>query len=282
MWKLNFNLVTLYCRSSYNTIRLLNKGDDVLNKVSVSHIYMNYHSLKNYTKALIDVTFDVEEGEFLTIVGPSGCGKSTLLNIIAGLLKPSSGDIYINSESSTNISTKMGYMFQRDQLFEWITVWDNILLGLKIQHKNIDDHTEKINSLLKNYGLWDFRSHYPNELSGGMRQKVALIRTLAVNPEVLLLDEPFSALDYQTRLNISDEIFKIIKKEGKTAIMVTHDISEAISMSNRIIVLSNRPAEIKKIFNIEFSVSHDSPLKSREEPEFRVYFNNIWKELNSQ
>lgn len=252
-----------------------------MNKVSISQIYMNYHSLENYTKALVDITFNVEEGEFLTIVGPSGCGKSTLLNIIAGLLKPSSGEIYINSKNSDNISSKMGYMFQRDQLFEWMTVWNNILLGLKIQHKNINNYSKEINDLLKNYGLWEFKSHYPGELSGGMRQKVALIRTLAVNPEVLLLDEPFSALDYQTRLNISDEIFKIIKKEGKTAIMVTHDISEAISMSNRIIVLSNRPAKIKKIFNIKFSVPHDSPLKAREEPEFRVYFNDIWKELNS-
>ncbi|AKA72273.1 ABC transporter ATP-binding protein [Clostridium scatologenes] len=252
-----------------------------MDKVCVKNIYMNYHSLKGFTKALMNINFVVEEGEFLSIVGPSGCGKSTLLNIIAGLLKPSFGEIYIDNESLTSFSSKMGYMFQRDQLFEWITVWDNIMLGIKIQHKKVSDYTENINKLLRDYGLWDFRFHYPKELSGGMRQKVALIRTLAVNPEVLLLDEPFSALDYQTRLNISDEIFKIIKKEGKTAIMVTHDISEAISMSNRVIVLSNRPAQIRKIFNIEFSVPHESPLKSREEPEFRIYFNNIWKELNS-
>lgn len=252
-----------------------------MSKVSINHIHMNYHSLKTWTKALDDISFEVAEGEFLTIVGPSGCGKSTLLNIIAGLLKPSFGDIYIDSEKLTSVSTKMGYMFQRDQLFEWLTVWDNILLGLKIQHKPINAYKEKINTLLKDYGLWDFKSHYPDELSGGMRQKVALIRTLALNPKVLLLDEPFSALDYQTRLNIGDEIFKIIKKEGKTAIMVTHDISEAVAMSNRIIVLSKRPASIRKIFNIEFATPHESPLKSREEPEFRVYFNDIWKELNT-
>lgn len=252
-----------------------------MSKVSINHINMNYHSLKTWTKALNNINFQVEEGEFLTIVGPSGCGKSTLLNIIAGLLTPSSGDIYIDNEKLTSVSKKMGYMFQRDQLFQWLTVWDNILLGLKIQHKSINNYKDKINILLKNYGLWDFRFHYPDELSGGMRQKVALIRTLALNPEVLLLDEPFSALDYQTRLNISDEIFKIIKKEGKTAIMVTHDISEAISMSNRVIVLSSRPATVNKIFKIELSCIHDSPLKSREEPEFRIYFNDIWKELNS-
>ena len=245
-----------------------------MDKVSINNIYMNYHSLKGSTKAINDITFTVSDGEFLSIVGPSGCGKSTLLNIIAGLLKPSNGDIYIDGELSNSISTKMGYMFQRDHLFDWLTVLDNILLGLKIQHKSIELYKDRINSLLNDYGLWDFRFHHPSELSGGMRQKVALIRTLALNPEVLLLDE-------QTRLNISDEIYKIIKKEGKTAIMVTHDISEAISMSNRIIVLTKRPAKIGKIFNIDFSVPQDSPLKSREDSKFRFHFNNVWKELNS-
>ena len=251
-----------------------------MSKVSINHIYMNYHSLKASTKAIEDVTFTVEDGEFVSLVGPSGCGKSTLLNIIAGLLKSSYGDIYIDDEKSVSISTKIGYMFQRDQLFDWLTVWDNLLLGLKIQHKPIKDYKEKVSRLLSEYGLSDFSFHYPNELSGGMRQKVALIRTLALDPKVLLLDEPFSALDYQTRLNISDEIFKIIKKEGKTVLMVTHDISEAIAMSDRVIVLSKRPASIQKIFQIQFSVPHDSPLKCREEPEFRIYFNDIWKELN--
>ncbi|MBC2579776.1 ABC transporter ATP-binding protein [Clostridium sp. DJ247] len=251
-----------------------------MSKLCVNHIYMNYHSLTNSTKAIEDVTFAVEEGEFLSIVGPSGCGKSTLLNIIAGLLKPSHGEIYIDGEKSTSISIKVGYMFQRDQLFNWLTVWDNILLGLKVQHKSINDYKEKIYTLLSEYGLLDFKLHYPNQLSGGMRQKVALIRTLALNPEVLLLDEPFSALDYQTRLNISDEIFKIIKKEGKTAIMVTHDIAEAIAMSDRVAILTQRPAKINEIIDIKFSAPHNSPLKCREEPEFRIYFNKIWKELN--
>lgn len=255
-------------------------GDDILNKVEIKKIYMNYHSLKGSTEALKDISFSVKEGDFLSIVGPSGCGKTTLLNIIAGLIKPSYGEIYIDNEKSTSTSSKMGYMFQRDQLFEWLNVWDNITLGIKIQHKSTNLYKDKINSLLKNYGLIDFVNYYPEELSGGMRQKVALIRTLALSPEVLLLDEPFSALDYQTRLNISDEIFKIIKKEGKTVIMVTHDIAEAISMSNRILVLSNRPAKIKKIFNIVFNTPYTSPLKCREDPEFRVYFNKIWKELN--
>lgn len=256
------------------------KGDDTLSKLQVKNIYMNYHSLKGYTEALKDISFSVKDGEFLSIVGPSGCGKTTLLNIIAGLAKPSYGEIYIDGKASNSISKKMGYMFQRDQLFEWSTVWENITLGLKIQHKPIDLYKDNIKSMLENYGLIDFINYYPEELSGGMRQKVALIRTLALNPEVLLLDEPFSALDYQTRLNISDEIFRILKKEGKTVIMVTHDISEAISMSNRVLVLSNRPAKIKRIFDISFSENYNSPLKSREDSGFRIYFNEIWKELN--
>lgn len=252
-----------------------------MGKVEIKEVYMNYHSLKNSTRALDNISFSVNDGEFLSIVGPSGCGKSTILNIIVGLLKPSSGEVYIDNELINGVSPKIGYMFQRDHLFEWLTVWENIMLGLKIQHKLNTEKKDRIINLLKDYNLWDFKDHYPNELSGGMRQRVALIRTLALNPELLLLDEPFSALDYQTRLNVSDEIYKILKKENKTIIMVTHDLSEAISMSNRILVLSNRPAKIKKELIINFASNHTSPLKRREAPEFRGYFNELWKELNS-
>lgn len=251
-----------------------------MNKVEINHIYMNYHSLKGETEALKDINFTVDDKEFVSIVGPSGCGKSTILNIIAGLIKPSSGEVCLGGTDFNIISKKIGYMFQRDHLFEWLTVWDNVALGLKIQHKLTSDSKEKINTLLKNYKLWDFRNHYPDELSGGMRQRVALIRTLALDPEVLLLDEPFSALDYQTRLNVSDEIYQIIKQENKTAIMVTHDIAEAVSMSNRVVVLSKRPATIKKVFDVKFEKEYCTPLKHREAPEFRVYFNDIWKELD--
>jgi NitT/TauT family transport system ATP-binding protein len=251
-----------------------------MSKVEIDHIHMNYHSLKGETEAIKDISFSVEEGEFVSIVGPSGCGKSTVLNIIAGLLKPSSGNVCIADTECNTISKKIGYMFQRDHLFEWLTVWDNVALGLKVQHRLTNESKDKVNALLDNYNLWDFRNHRPDELSGGMRQRVALIRTLALDPEVLLLDEPFSALDYQTRLNVSDEIYQIIKHEGKTAIMVTHDISEAVSMSNRIIVLSKRPASIKNTFDIKFSNEYNTPLRHREAPEFRVYFNNIWKELD--
>lgn len=199
-----------------------------MKNLKFSHVYMSYHTLKGETKALDDISFNIYDGEFISIVGPSGCGKSTILNIIAQLLTPSKGEVLVDNKSLKEASLKIGYMFQKDQLFEWLTVWDNVLLGLKIQHKVNDDNKDKLRNLLTNYNLWDFRNHYPNQLSGGMRQRVALIRTLAINPNILLLDEPFSALDYQNRLNASDEIFKIIKHEKKTAIMVTHDISESI------------------------------------------------------
>lgn len=251
-----------------------------MDQLTISNVCMNYHTLQSETEALKNISFNVQQGEFISIVGPSGCGKSTILNIIAGLLKPSSGKVLIDGSPLSNTALKIGYMFQKDQLFEWLTVWHNVLLGLKIQHK-INNYTiDKVTTLLHDYNLWEFKDYYPNQLSGGMRQRVALIRTLALDPEILLLDEPFSALDYQSRLTASDEIYKIIKKEDKTAIMVTHDISEAISMSNRIIILSKRPAMIKKEISTQFGEKYDSPLKCREAPEFRLYFNSIWKELD--
>lgn len=250
-------------------------------KVKINHIYMNYHTIKGETEALEDISFNVNDGDYLSIVGPSGCGKSTLLNIIAGLLKPSKGEIFIDDFMVNDVNPKIGYMFQKDHLFEWLSVWNNVTIGLKIQKKLTLKNKEKAENLLKNYDLWSFRNHYPKQLSGGMRQRVALIRTLTLDPEVLLLDEPFSALDYQTRLNISDEVFKIIKKESKTAIMVTHDIAEAVSMSNRIIVLSKRPAKIDLSIDTDFSEIYPTPLKRREAPNFRIYFNSIWKELNA-
>lgn len=199
-----------------------------MGKLEANHIYMNYHSLNGETEALKDICLNVKEGEFISIVGPSGCGKSTLLNIFAGLLEPSKGDIFIDGENLQDVSSKIGYMFQRDHLFEWLTVLGNVIIGLEIKKRLNDANKNNIEELLLRYGLSDFKKHYPSELSGGMRQRVALIRTLALNPEVLLLDEPFSALDYQTRLKVSDEISDILKKENKTAVMVTHDISDAI------------------------------------------------------
>lgn len=250
--------------------------------VEIKNIRMNYHTLDGETVAIKDISLDIFNGEIVGFVGPSGCGKSTLLSIIAGLIKPTKGTVYINGKEVNSPSKNIGYMFQMDHLFEWRNIIDNVLIGLEIQKKVNDDTRRFAEDLLNTYGLSDFKMHYPRQLSGGMRQRVALIRTLAVKPDILLLDEPFSALDYQTRLAIADEIGTILKKEEKTALLVTHDIAEAISMSDRIVVLSNRPATIKEIIPIDLSCPNGNrtPMKCREAPEFRHYFNKIWKELD--
>jgi NitT/TauT family transport system ATP-binding protein len=248
--------------------------------VEIHNISMKYHSLNGEIDALGDISFDVEKGEFVGIVGPSGCGKSTLLSIICGLLQPTSGYVAVNGRKISGTSGEIGYMPQKDHLFEWRTIYENALLGLEIRKMISHDTREYVIELLKTYGLFEFKDKYPSQLSGGMRQRAALIRTLATRPEILLLDEAFSALDYQTRLAVTEDIYSIIKRENKTAILVTHDISESISMSDRILVLSRRPATIKNIHTISLTCEHKTPLCSREAPEFRYYFNRIWKELD--
>ncbi|TZE81722.1 ABC transporter ATP-binding protein [Calorimonas adulescens] len=243
--------------------------DDVI--VSMKNTSMSYHTIDGETKAIDRVTFEVKRGELFGIVGPSGCGKSTILSLISGLLKPSSGKIYVGG--------KVSYMLQKDYLLAWRTITQNALLGLEIQKKLTPENRENVVNMLKKYGLSDFLNHYPGQLSGGMRQRVALIRTLAVGPDILLLDEPFSALDYQTRLAIADEVWRIIKQEKKTALFVTHDISEAISMSDSILVLSKRPGRPINIHKIVTS-GEQGPLNRRNAPEFRKYFNEIWRELD--
>lgn len=240
--------------------------------VSLDNVSLRYHSVSSETPAVSHLNLEVLPGEFICIVGPSGCGKSSILSMLAGLLSPSEGSIRIDGE--------IGYMLQKDYLLEWRSIRSNALLGLEIQKKLTKENIEYVDTLLEQYGLGDFKEHYPYQLSGGMRQRVALIRTLAVRPDILLLDEPFSALDYQTRLSVSDEIGSIIRKEGKTAILVSHDISEAISLSDRVVVLSGRPARLKKIYPIQLTIEEYSPMKAREAPEFREYFNAIWKELD--
>ena len=241
---------------------------------------MNYHTVDGVTEALKDINFTVEKGEFISIIGPSGCGKSTLLNIISGILKPSSGEVVYNDPSIKNNLDKMGYMFQKDYLFPWLTVRENILLGLKIKNIYTKENIDEADKLLIRYGLEKFKDSKPNELSGGMRQRVALIRTLALNPEILLLDEPFSALDYQSRLKVTDDVYEIIKKEGKTAIMVTHDLGEAIVMSKKIIILTKRPATIKESVLITFKNEKASPFERRKEEEYNNYFDKLWKEID--
>lgn len=223
-------------------------------------------------EVLNNISFSVDEGEIVAIVGPSGAGKSTILNLIAKLIKPNYGLVLVKGN--------IGYMFQRDCLFEWKTIYKNILLGLEIQKNKTKNSINTIERMLKEYNLYDFKDSYPNQLSGGMRQRVALIRTLAVNPDLLLLDEPFAALDYQTKLTVSNDIYNIIRKERKAAIIVTHDISEAISMADKIIVLSNRPAYVKKSYDIE--IEESTPLKKRQNPKFQKYFELIWDEINNE
>lgn len=249
--------------------------------VQIDNVSMTFHSLEGETEAIKKIDLDIYEGEIVGIVGPSGCGKSTLLSIIAGLIEPSSGKILIKGKKVSKSNRNIGYMFQKDLLLEWRNILQNVVLGLEIQGKLNSIYYEKAKQLLINYGLGDFINSYPSQLSGGMRQRVALIRTLILEPDLLLLDEPFSALDYQTRLAIADEIGIILKREGKTAILVTHDIAESISLCDRVVILSKRPAIVKEIINIELSLPEkNTPLGRREAPEFRYYFNKIWKELD--
>ena len=246
--------------------------------LELKNINLTYQTLKSETKAIETVSFYVNQGDFVSIVGPSGSGKTTILSIIAGLLKSSSGKILLDGEEITGISTNVGYMFQRDNLFEWLSVLQNIKIGIKINSGKNCLSQEKVYSLLKKYDLSGFEKSRPSELSGGMRQRVSLIRTLALNPKLLLLDEPFSALDYQTRLSVQNDIHSIIKSENKTAILVTHDISEAISMSDKIIVLTKRPGTIKNIFELAFP-KEQTPLERRNNPMFNQYFKLLWEAL---
>ena len=244
------------------------------NLLQVKNLSKNYLSNLGEVPAIKDISFDLNEEDFIAIVGPSGCGKSTLLSILANLETKTNGEITFN-----NNNIKIAYMFQQDCLFDHLTILDNCLLGLKIQGKIKKEDKEYVLNLLNTYGLSEFINKYPKSLSGGMRQRVALIRTLAIKPDIILLDEPFSALDAQTRLIVSDDVYKIIKKEKKTAIIVTHNISEAVTMSNKVFVLSKRPAIIKKEFDINLT-DKSTPINNRKCKEFNYYYDNIWKELD--
>ena len=218
--------------------------------VELISINMLYHTMKEETLAIEDLNLDIYDGEILGIVGPSGCGKSTLLSIIAGLISPSKGLVKVHGLKVEKPLKNIGYMFQKDQLFDWRNILKNVVIGLEIQGNLNKETLSEAKELLENYGLGDFLYSYPYQLSGGMRQRVALIRTLLLKPDILLLDEPFSALDYQTRLAISDEVGLILREHKKTAILVTHDIAEAISLCDRVVVMSNRPGSIKEIIEI--------------------------------
>ena len=243
-----------------------------------TNVSLTYQTLNDEINAIKNLSFNCNEGDFISIIGPSGCGKTTILSLSAGLLTPTSGKILIDGKSPILNKNNVGYMLQKDHLFPWRTIEKNIFLPLEIKKLLTEENKEYALSLLKKYGLIEFKNNYPDQLSGGMRQRVALIRTLAPKPKLLLLDEPFSALDYQTRLSVCDDVYSIIKQEQKTALLVTHDISEAISMSDKIIVLTDRPSQVKSIFKPK--IDGDTPLKRRESKDFGLWFEKIWKELH--
>ena len=245
--------------------------------LTMQNVTARYQSPDGELTAAENISLTVSQGAFVSIVGPSGCGKSTLLTIMAGLKRPSEGKVLLDGEPITGPGRKIGYMLQKDNLLEWRTIYKNIVLGLEIRNHLTPENIEYARGLLRTYGLWDFRDRYPSQLSGGMRQRVALIRTLAVKPEIFLLDEAFSALDYQTRLTVTDDIYSILRREGQTMVMVTHDIPESVSMSDRVVVLSGRPARIKQIHTIE--LGNLMPLERRDDIRFNEYSNEIWKEL---
>ena len=247
--------------------------------LNVENIRLVYQTLESETLAIKDISFTVDKGQFVSIVGPSGCGKSTLLSCIAGITLPTAGNILLENKPIKGINNRTGYMLQNDNLLPWRSIYKNVFLGLEIQNKLTEENIEYTHSLLKKYGLWEFKDSYPSALSGGMRQRAALIRTLAVKPSLLLLDEAFSALDYQTRVTVSQDVYNILRSENQTMIMVTHDIPEAVSMSDRVIILSPRPAVIARQVDIPFGKTRDT-IALRSTKEYRQYYERVWKEMS--
>lgn len=251
------------------------------NFVDIKNLSLIYQDVKSETTALSGIDLSIKKHEFISIVGPSGCGKTTILSLIAGLIKPTSGKIFVDNKLPNPKDNLCGYMFQRDNLLPWRTIEKNIYFGLEIKHQSTKEKKDYAINLCEKYGLSDFLKKHPSELSGGMRQRVALIRTLALKPEILLLDEPFSALDYQTRLELCDNVYSIIKKEKITSILVTHDIYEAITMSDRIVVLTSRPGKIKAIHKTNFN-KNLSPFERRKTDEAKQLFDIIWQEIQNE
>ncbi len=249
--------------------------------VKLKNLGLTYQSVKSETQALEDINLNIKEHEFISIVGPSGCGKTTILSLISGLIKPTTGKVFLKDKEPNPHDDICGYMFQRDNLLPWRNIEKNIYFGLELKHIANSEYKEYALTLAEKYGIGEFLKKHPSELSGGMRQRVALIRTLALKPELLLLDEPFSALDYQTRLELCDHVFSIIKSEKKTAVLVTHDIQEAISMSDRIIVLTSRPGKIKAIHKLDFDEKL-TPFERRKTEKAKIMFDIIWQEIQNE
>ncbi len=257
----------------------LQKGASNGMMIQIENVGLTYQTPGGETEALRGLSFGIDRGAFVGLVGPSGCGKSTLLSILAGLERPTEGRVLLDGKPIEGPSPKVGYMLQKDHLFPWRTVWGNVTLGLELRHDNTPAQQARLRTLLERYGLGEFLSSTPGQLSGGMRQRCALIRTLAQDPDLLLLDEPFSALDYQTRLAVSADIHGIIRAEGKTALMVTHDISEAVSLCDCVVVMTRRPGKVKSIHTLD-ALRGLSPMARRDHPDFHLYFNHLWKELD--
>jgi len=252
-------------------------------KVELRKVGLRYFGTDGETEALKDISIAVAPGEFVAVIGPSGCGKSTLLSLISGLVAPTEGAVLIDGKPVTGPNRKVGYMLQQDYLFEWRTILENTLLGAEIQGLPMAKARERAAQLLTRYGLGQFLNHLPRQLSGGMRQRVALARTLCTGPDIVLLDEPFSALDSQTRLALADEITEILRREAKTVILITHDIGEAVSMAERVIVLSRRPGQVKSDHAIRFTAGNGgrpTTMAARDAPEFQDYFKTLWQELD--
>lgn len=249
-------------------------------KIDLRAVSQKYLTLSGETHAIHDLSLQVESGQFIGIVGPSGSGKSTLLSLIAGMLKPTGGQVLIDNQPVSGPTASVGYMLQQDFLFEWRTIESNCRLGLELTGNCRPEQLARVSAMLDNYGLGAFRRSYPRHLSGGMRQRAALIRTLATNPSVLLLDEPFSALDYQTRLTMQDEVAAILRGSGKTVLLVTHDIPEAVAMCDRVIVLTKRPGKVKADITIELADTRLPPMQARKSPAFGHFFNRIWEEMD--
>jgi NitT/TauT family transport system ATP-binding protein len=247
--------------------------------LGIREISHTYFTPQDATTALEDISFDVEEGEFISFLGPSGCGKTTLLSIIAGLIKPTAGEILIYGQPQKSKKQITGYMLQQDYLFPWKTIEENILLGLKILKQLTTEKRQQTIKLLHDIGLKGVEKQLPSQLSGGMRQRAALVRTLAVDPKLLLLDEPFSALDFQTKLKLEDLVFQTLKSFGKTAVLVTHDIGEAIAMSDRIILFSANPGRIHQILNVPDELRLLNPFEARSHPLYSQLFQQLWKEF---
>ncbi|OEH54060.1 spermidine/putrescine ABC transporter ATP-binding protein [Oceanobacillus sp. E9] len=250
--------------------------------LTLEHVTHYYFSKESYVKALDNISFTMKEGEFVSLLGPSGCGKSTLLSIIAGIIPQTQGQVRLQQEELIKQNQAIGYMLQQDYLFPWKTIIENVLIGPKIHNNITDEIKQYANTLLSEVGLKDIESKYPSELSGGMRQRVALVRTLINDPKILLLDEPFSALDYQTKLKLEDLVSNLLKTYKKTAVLVTHDIGEAIAMSDRIILLDSHPGSIAKIYDVPLELRDETPFNVRKHPKYQLLFDKVWEQLEQK